>query len=73
MFRYKGIVFAKDYKKSLAEFKKDFGSNHIFKEIPSLERDRELEKVYDKLMKHNGELPSSPRKSKAAKKKPSKE
>lgn len=58
-FVYKGITFAKDYNKSFAEFEKDFGSNHIFNEIPHLERAKELKKVYNDLIKHNGKFLNS--------------
>lgn len=44
---YKGIEFAKGYNKSFADFKKEFGSTHVFKAIPSAEREAELEKVYE--------------------------
>lgn len=63
-FDYKGIKFAKDYNKSFADFKNDFGSNHIFKKIPHLERDKELKRVYDALTKHNGKFSDSTKNSK---------
>lgn len=44
---YKGIEFAKGYNKPFADFKKEFGSTHVFKEIPSADREAELEKVYE--------------------------
>lgn len=66
-YAYKGIRFAKDYNKSFADFKNEFGSTHIFKEIPHLERDKELRKVYDGLIKHNGKLSDSTKKSKGNK------
>ena len=55
-YGYKGIKFAEDYNKSFADFKNEFGSNHIFNKIPHLERDKELKKVYENLNKHNGKL-----------------
>jgi hypothetical protein len=69
-YKYKGIVFAKDYNKSLAEFEKDFGTNHIFNEIPHLERPAEIKKVYNELIKHNGKFLDSSNKSEKHKTKP---
>ncbi|WP_035631281.1 hypothetical protein [Flavobacterium sp. CF136] len=43
---YLGIEFAEDYNKSFAEFKADFGSNHIFKKFQPKEREQELKKAY---------------------------
>lgn len=72
-FVYKGIIFAKDYNKSLAEFEKDFGSNHIFNEIPSLERAKEIKKVHAELIKHNGKFLDSSDKGEKHKAEPSKD
>jgi len=47
MASYKGIVFAKDYNKSFADFKKEFASTHIFRNIPSDRREAELRKAYE--------------------------
>jgi hypothetical protein len=47
MNSYKGITFAKDYNKSFAEFKEDFGSTHVFNNIQPEFRDCELEKAYE--------------------------
>lgn len=66
-FVYKGISFAKDYKKSFAEFEKEFGSNHFFKTIPHLDRAKELKKVYNNLIKHNGKFLDSATKRKDSK------
>lgn len=46
MATYKGIEFAKGYNKPLAEFKKEFGSNHIFKKFPEKQREQELKKAH---------------------------
>lgn len=46
MSNYKGIEFAKGYNKPFSEFKEEFGSNHIFNKIPTLEREQELKKAH---------------------------
>lgn len=46
MNTYQGIEFAKDYNKSFAEFKDDFGSNHIFNNLPPKQREQELKAAY---------------------------
>lgn len=63
---YKGIVFAKGYNKSFADFKKEFASTHVFKEIPSGQREAELKKAYQIATKANkdGNLKASPKDSK---------
>jgi len=43
---YKGIVFAEGYNKPFADFKKEFASTHVFKDIPSDEREAELKKAH---------------------------
>lgn len=43
---YQGITFAGDYDKSFAEFKKDFENTHVFKKVPSANREAELAKAY---------------------------
>jgi antitoxin component HigA of HigAB toxin-antitoxin module len=43
---YKGITFAEDYNKSFADFKEEFGSTHVFKNIPSDQREAELKKAH---------------------------
>lgn len=43
---YKGITFAKGYNKSFKDFKADFETTHVFKEVPSEEREEELAKAY---------------------------
>ena len=72
-YKYKGISFAKDLNVSLADFKKMFASNRVFKDIPHLERDAELEKVYKAVMKHNGFYTPISKKSRTDKAKSSKE
>jgi len=52
MASYKGIIFAKDYNKSFADFKKEFASTHIFKNIPSEKREAELKKAYEIAISH---------------------
>lgn len=54
MYKWKGITFSKEFKSSLAEFKKSFASNENFKAIPHDKRDAELEKVWKAVMKYNG-------------------
>lgn len=46
MNKYKGITFAEGYNKSFADFKKEFASTHVFKNIPSDQREAELKKAY---------------------------
>ena len=46
MNKYKGITFAEGYNKSFADFKKEFASTHVFKNIPSDKREAELKKAY---------------------------
>lgn len=43
---YKGITFAEGYNKPFADFKKEFASTHVFKDIPSGEREAELKKAH---------------------------
>lgn len=62
MNEYKGIVFAKGYDKSFAEFKKEFASTHVFREIPSSQREAELKKAYK--IATNGNLKTSSKDSK---------
>ena len=50
---YEGIEFAKDYNKSFAEFKDDFGSNHIFNNFQPKERELKLKAAY-KIATSNG-------------------
>lgn len=59
MAEYKGIKFRKGYDLSFADFKKEFGSNHIFKAIPHLKRDSELKKAYKIATKGNGNTVST--------------
>ncbi|MBP6424170.1 MAG: hypothetical protein KA278_00550 [Flavobacterium sp.] len=61
MASYKGITFAKDYNKSFADFKIEFGSTHVFKNIPSDKRENELKKAY-KIATDNGKLSNSTKK-----------
>lgn len=46
MKTYRGIEFAEGYNKPFAEFKDEFGSNHIFNEFPPEEREKELKKAH---------------------------
>lgn len=52
---YKGITFAKGYNKPFAEFKEEFASTHVFKNIPSAEREEELKKAYSIATSGNGD------------------
>lgn len=62
MNSYKGITFAKDYNKSFAEFKEEFGSTHVFNEIHPKQREQELEKAYE--ISTNGNTPRTTNESK---------
>lgn len=66
-----GITLAKDYKASLASFKKAFQGIEYFRKIPHLDRDAALEVAYKELTakpsktkkdQSNGKLSSSPEK-----------
>ena len=46
MKNYKSITFAKGYNKSFAEFKEEFSSTHVFKNMHPTERAKELKKAY---------------------------
>lgn len=52
--QYKGITFAEGYNKPFAEFKKEFASTHVFKSIPSAEREAELKKAHKIATSGNG-------------------
>lgn len=43
---YRGIEFAEGYNKPFADFKAEFGSTHVFKNIPSAQREAELKKAH---------------------------
>jgi len=53
-YKYGKINFSLELNCSLEEFKKMFGSHKEFKAIPHLDRDKELEKVWKAVLKHNG-------------------
>jgi hypothetical protein len=59
---YKGIIFAKGYNKPFAEFKNEFASNHIFKKIPSAQREAELKKAHKIAISDNNGNISGPTK-----------
>lgn len=63
MAEYKGIKFRKGYNLPFADFKKEFGSNHIFKAIPHLKRDSELKKAWKIATKGNGNTATTTKKS----------
>lgn len=46
MAKYKGITFAKGYDRSFADFKNEFASTHVFKDVPSAKREAELKKAW---------------------------
>ena len=47
MANYKGVIeFAEGYNKSFADFKKEFGSTHVFKNMLPKVREQELKKAY---------------------------
>lgn len=58
MKKYKGITFAEGYNKSFADFKKEFASTHVFKNIPSDQREAELKKAYQIASKDGNSKPS---------------
>ena len=60
MNKYKGITFAEGYNKSFADFKKEFASTHVFKNIPSDKREAELKKAYQIATKANKDGDSKP-------------
>ncbi|MCC9016925.1 hypothetical protein [Flavobacterium lipolyticum] len=62
MPEYRGIIFAEGYNKPFAEFKEEFASTHIFKEIPSAEREAELIKAHK--IATNGNISATVRKGK---------
>ncbi|MBS3993116.1 MAG: hypothetical protein KGZ87_05320 [Bacteroidetes bacterium] len=43
---YKGITFAEGYNKSFADFKEEFSSTHVFKNMHPKDREQELKKAY---------------------------
>lgn len=47
MSKYKGITFGVGYKKSFEDFKKEFASTHVFKNIPEHQREAELKNAYE--------------------------
>ena len=55
---YKGITFAEGYNKSFADFKNEFASTHVFKNIPSDQREAELKKAYQIAIKDGDSKPS---------------
>jgi len=59
---YKGITFAADYDKTFAGFKKDFENTHVFKKIPSANREAELAKAYKIATGKDAIEPSKPAK-----------
>lgn len=61
MANYKGITFAEGYNRPFAEFKKEFESTHVFKSIPSKQRDSELKKAHN--IATNGTLHRNSKKS----------
>lgn len=65
MDNYKGIVFAKGYNRSFAEFKEEFASTHIFKEVPHKQREAELKKAYK--IATNGNISTGSKQSKKTK------
>lgn len=58
MNKYKGITFAEGYNKSFADFKKEFASTHVFKNIPSDQREAELKIAYQIATKDGNSKPS---------------
>lgn len=64
MAEYKGIVFAKGYNRSFAEFKEEFESTHVFKKFQPKRRDSELKKAYK--IATNGNLSTTSKKSRKA-------
>lgn len=53
MNSYNGITLAKGYNKSFADFKEEFSSIHIFKNMHPEKREKELEKTYNVLVSSN--------------------
>ncbi len=52
---YKGLIFFPEgYNKSLAEFKEEFGSTHVFKNIHPKDREKELKAAHKIATSGNG-------------------
>lgn len=66
MAKYKGIEFAEGYNKSFANFKKEFSSTHVFKDIPEPQKELELEKAYLIAYTH-GNIVTTPKQRKKTK------
>jgi len=64
MGSYKGITFAKGYNKSFAEFKSEFASTHVFKNIHPKEREAAFKEAYKIATKDNGNVKTTTAKSK---------
>lgn len=64
MNTYLGIEFAKGYNKPFAEFKDEFGSNHIFREFLPKEREQKLKEAYK--IATNGNVSGTSKSSKEA-------
>lgn len=62
MSSYKGITFAKGYNKSFAEFKDEFASTHVFKNIQPKKREAALKEAYK--IATNGNIKTAATKSK---------
>lgn len=58
---YGGITFGEGYNKSFAEFKAEFASTHVFRNIPEHEREAELENAYDIATNGSKNLTSKPK------------
>lgn len=59
MRKYKGITFAEGYNKPFADFKEEFASTHVFKNIPENKREAELKKAYKIASDGNTKKPES--------------
>lgn len=70
--KYKGIEFAKGYNRSFADFKKEFGSTHVFKKLLPKEKEKELKAAYKIATQGNGSVQRNSTRSKE-KSKPSKD
>ena len=65
MANYKGIEFAQGYNKPFADFKEEFEQTHIFKNIPSAEREKALKEAHK--IATNGNISGTNSESKKAK------
>lgn len=64
---YNGIEFAKEWKGSFADFKKEFERLHQFRPFDPIQREKVMKKLHKDLIKHNTKnvISRAPKKSPA--------